>query len=94
MRSATLAELALLARVLIKVDFKDRATLAAGILAEVEIAATCLRFTGRTDPMFGDGSLMSRCLSLSPVPEPLATDRDFQMAIIVACDALWDHSKL
>lgn len=92
MRSATLAELALLARVLTKADPEARQALAARILAEVEIAATRLQISGRSDPGFGDGSLMSRCLSLFPVAEPLATDRDFLSALIVACKALRDHS--
>jgi hypothetical protein len=43
--------------------------------------------------MFGDGTLMSRCLTLSPISEPLATDPDFLSAIIIACTALRDHSK-
>ena len=45
------------------------------------------------DTVFGDGSLMSRCLTLSPVSEPLATDPDFLSAMIIACKALHDHSK-
>ena len=92
MRPATLTELALLARVLVRAERKDRFALAAKILTEVEGAAAHLRSTGRSDPVFGDGSLMSRCLTLSPVSEPLATDPDFLSAMIIACKALGDHS--
>lgn len=92
MRPATLTELALLARVLVRAEQRDRFTVAARILAEVEVAAAHLRFSGRSDPRFGDGSLMSRCLTLSPISEPLATDPDFLSAMIIACKALGDHS--
>lgn len=93
MRPATLTELALLARVLVRAERKDRFALAARILTEVGIAAAHLRVNGRSDPKYGDGTLMSRCLTLSPISEPLATDPDFLSAIIVACTALRDHSK-
>jgi hypothetical protein len=88
-----LTELALLARVLVRAEPKDRLAVAARILTEVEVASAHLRSTGRSDPMFGDGTLMSRCLTLSPISEPLATDPDFLSAIIIACTALRDHSK-
>jgi hypothetical protein len=93
MRPATLTELALLARVLVRAEPKDRFALAARILTEVEVASANLQSSGRSDPMFGDGSLMSRCLALSPVSEPLATDPDFMSAMIIACNALRNHSK-
>jgi hypothetical protein len=71
----------------------SRELAAASILHEVEIADQHARLLGSCHPDFGDGSLMSRCLLLSPRPEPLAQDREFLLATIAACRALLRYSK-
>ena len=93
MRPASLAELGLMARVLTPLPTSDRPLAARQILAEVEVAAAHLRATGRCHPAFGDGSLMARCLTLSPIAEPLAEDAAFLEALTIACWALADHSE-
>lgn len=93
MRSATLGEIGLLARVLMTLPPDRRWSAARQIVAEVKTAETHLRLTGRCHPAFGDGSLMSRCLSLSPSAEPLASDRDFLSSVIIACREIGQHSR-
>lgn len=94
MRGPVLAELGLLARVLLPVPAGRRMLLAHQILAEVDAAALHLRTTGRGHPVFGDGSLMARCLALSPTSEPFVTDPHFLAALVCACKALQSHSRL
>lgn len=94
MRSPSIAELALLARVLAPIAPKSRLQIAKKILAEVQVAESCLRVTGRSHPEFGDGSLMSRCLALSPFPEALANDPEVLSSLIVACEAMLGHRKM
>ncbi len=93
MRDPTGAELLLLARVLLPFPAQVRSAAAACILAEVDEADLLLRFQGIVHPVFGDGSLMVRCLRLSPPAEPMAADPDFLAAMIAACHVLLHHSK-
>lgn len=86
------AELLIFARTLMLVSGNRRSLVAARILHEVEIADQHVRLLGHCDPAFGDGSLMSRCHLLSPLPEPLAHDHEFLLATIAACEALLRHS--
>lgn len=92
MRPPTLVELALLARVLTPFSAGDRKRIARQILAEVDAAARHLLKCGRAHPEFGDGSLMARCLALSPIAEPLANDPAFLASLIASCKALRNHS--
>lgn len=87
------AELLIFARTLMLFPREMRDLGATRILHEVEMADLHTRGAGKCDPFFGDGSLMSRCLLLSPRPEPLAHDRDFLLATIAACKALLRHSE-
>ena len=94
MRAISLFELALLARVLSPAPAAKRRQIAKRILSEVGIAANHLLENGRSHPEFGDGSLMSRCPTLSPRAEPFADDEAFLASLIVSCKALFDHSKM
>lgn len=93
MRSVNTGEIVLLARVLMTIAPPERLAAGTRILAEVEAASRHLQQTGRMRPFFGDGSLMSRCLSLAPPAEPSALDEDFLGALIAACHALRSHSQ-
>ncbi len=94
MRDPSGADLLLFARALLPVQPEARALFAARILKEVDVADQHLRLQNRCHPAFGDGSLMSRCLLLSPPAEPMVSDRDFLSSTIVACLSLLQHSKL
>ena len=94
MRDPSGADLLLFARALMLVPAEARASVAARILHEVDVADQHLRVQNRCHPAFGDGSLMSRCLLLLPPAEPMLSDRDFLSSTIVACQSLLQHSKL
>lgn len=83
----------LLCRILSRVSARQRMTFAVQILSEVEAATRHLAMTGRCHPAFGDGSLMARCHQLFPPQEPMACDQDFLGSMIVACEALLQHSR-
>lgn len=93
MRDPSGPELLILARALLPVPADARVDVAIRILHEVEAADQHLRLLNRCHPVLGDGSLMSRCLTLSPQAEPLARDPDFLSATIAACQALQQHFK-
>ncbi|CAN1533215.1 hypothetical protein MCELHM10_01472 [Paracoccaceae bacterium] len=93
MRRVNGAEILLFARLLYLVPAARQRVFAIDLLDEVEAAASHLRHFGRCHPRFGDGSLMARCLSLSPPPEPIATDPAFLTALVSGCQALLDHYK-
>jgi hypothetical protein len=63
------------------------------ILAEAEVAEHHLRQSGRLHRSFGDGSLASRCLQLSPPAEPLADDQESLLCLSLAAQAVLVHSK-
>lgn len=92
MRPPGLADMDLLARVLMSKPPEQRQSFARQIIAEVKAAAGHLRVSGRSHPQFGDGSLMARCLSLPLVPEQSASEGDFLSAMIAACQAVREHS--
>lgn len=94
MRSVSGAEILLFARVLSLVPPVQQRNFADRLLGEVEAAASHLRLFGRCHPRFGDGSLMTRCISLSPPAEPFANDPVFLAALITGCRALLDHSRV
>lgn len=87
------AELLVFARLLLVVPADQQIGFADRLLAEVEAAGDHLRTFGRCHPCFGDGTLMSRCLSLSPPKESNALDEAFLAAMITTCKTLLDHSK-
>jgi hypothetical protein len=87
------ADLLVFARVLSRIEERHRPRAAKALLDEVEAAAAQLRLSGRCHPVFGDGSLMARCLQLDPPPEPLASDDGFLSSLIVACTAVRRHGK-
>lgn len=93
MRNVSGAEILLFARLLYLVPAAHQRAFAIQLLAEVDDAASHLRHFGRCHPRLGDGSLMARCLALSPPPEPIATDPAFLTALVSCCQALLDHSK-
>ena len=93
MRSVSGAEILLLARLLFIIPSVQQRAFADRLLEEVEVAANHLRHFGQCHPRFGDGSLMARCLALSPPPEPTGDDPAFLVAAIAGCQALLDHSK-
>jgi hypothetical protein len=93
MRSVNGAEILLFARLLYIVPPGEQANFADRLLAEVELASRHLRVFGRCHPQFGDGSLMARCLSLSPPSEPACADPAFLAAVMAGCMALDEHSK-
>ncbi|WP_374644539.1 hypothetical protein [Tabrizicola sp.] len=89
-RPVTTGELCLLARVLVPAPEQDRPGLAAGILAETQIAAEYLDRHGRPHPQLGDGSIAARCLRLFPPSESFC-DPQFLRALQLACAALVRH---
>jgi hypothetical protein len=93
MRDPSGPELLLFARALRVQLAKARGCFAARILHEVEVADRHLLGRSSSHPDFGDGSLMARCLLLSPPAEPLARDPDFLAATMIACNALLQHFK-
>jgi hypothetical protein len=94
MRDPSGSELLIFARALLAVPSEARVPTASRILEEIEAADQHLRAQSGCHPDFGDGSLMSRCLMLSPPAEPLARDPDFLSATIIACQALLQHFKV
>jgi hypothetical protein len=94
MRSISGVEILLFARLLLVVSPDHHRSFADRLLDEVEEGGRHLRVFGRCHPQFGDGSLMARCLSLSPPKEPVAGDPVFLVALISVCRALIDHSKV
>lgn len=93
MRDPSGAELLVFARVLSRIEERHRHQAAKALLGEVEAAAAHLRLSGRCHPVFGNGSLMARCLRLDPPPEPLASDDGFLSSLIAACAAVRRHGK-
>ncbi|TAG13100.1 MAG: hypothetical protein EAZ40_15080 [Rhodobacterales bacterium] len=93
MRDPSGPELLLFARALLPIAPEARGRTAARILQEVEAADRHFLGRGCSHPDFGDGSLMARCLLLSPPAEPLARDPDFLAATMIACNALLQHFK-
>lgn len=93
MRSVSGAEVLLFARLLLVVSPDQHGRFADRILDEVEEAGRHQRVFGSCHPQYGDGSLMARCLSLSPPREPVAGDPAFLAALIAVCRAILDHSK-
>jgi hypothetical protein len=93
MRDPSGPEILIFARALLPLPAGARADTAARLLREVETADRQLRSFNRCHPLFGEGSLMSRCLMLSPPAERLARDPDFLSANITACQALLRHFK-
>lgn len=93
MRDPVGAELLLFARALTLFPREERVAVASLVLAEVEAGHRLLHVSGRCHPVFGDGSLMSRCALFPLRPEPLAHDEDFLSAMVVACNALLGHSR-
>ena len=77
MRVPAAFEIVLLARVLTRLAPEDRPGRAAAILRETDEAERHLMLSGCFHPSFGDGSLIARCLTLAPPPEPFADDREF-----------------
>lgn len=84
-------ELVLLARVLLLYPESGRKTAADAMIDEVEIAHAHFGLFQRNHPTFGDGSLMSRAMSLKPGPEPLVNDPEFLQSIKIAAEALKHH---
>ncbi|WP_309666104.1 hypothetical protein [Tabrizicola sp.] len=68
-----------------------RRSAADAMMCEVEVAYAHFQRYQRIHPAFGDGSLMSRALSLEPGPEPLANDPEFLQSIKIAAEALDHH---
>lgn len=93
MRDPSGVELLLFARALLPVQAEARGSVASRILQEVDEADQYLRLLNRCHPAFGDGSLMARCLPLSPPAEPPGNDRDFLCCLVTACLSLLQHSK-
>jgi len=93
MRDPSGAELLVLARVLSRIEERNRHRAAKALLDEVEAAAAHLRLSGRCHPDFGDGSLMARCLRLDPPPEPMASDDGFLSSLAAACAAVRRHCR-
>jgi hypothetical protein len=91
MRDPSGPELLLFARALLPIAPEARGRTAARILQEVEVADRHFQSFGGSHPNFGDGSLMARCLLLSPSAEPLARDPEFLAATMIACKALLHH---
>ena len=48
--------------------------------------------SGCFHPSFGDGSLIARCLTLAPPPEPFADDREFLRCLALAAHVMLVHS--
>lgn len=69
-----------------------RPVVARRILQEASLAHHQFRMTGCPHPDHGDGSLMTRCLALTPAAEPLGEDRAFLEAVVTAALALLHHS--
>jgi hypothetical protein len=93
MRDPSGVELLLFARALMPIPASARGPAASRILQEVEEADQHLRLLNRCHPAFGDGSLMARCLLLSPPAEPLGSDKEFLSCLIVACQSMQLHSR-
>jgi hypothetical protein len=93
MRPLSISEIILFARVLMLHPARARPRLARQLLAEVELAARRFRATAEVDPQFGDGSLMARCLLVSPPGRVMADDPDFLRSLATACRALLGHSR-
>jgi hypothetical protein len=84
-------EVVLLARVLLLTPAAEQASIARGLLLEVESAFRHFCAHQKCHPAFGDGSLMGRLLPLCPPAEPLATDAAFLTALSNAAVALRTH---
>lgn len=94
MRAPAAFEIVLLARILTRVAPEDRRHTARAILHDANVAERHLMLHGTTHPTFGDGSLLARCLQLSPPPEPFADDPTFLRCLALAADVLLLHSDL
>jgi hypothetical protein len=94
MWAPSVAEIVLLARVLSRAEPADRPALAASLLADADNADRHRRRLGKAHPDLGDGSLMARCIRLSPPPEPLGDDSDFLVCLALAAQSVLFHSVL
>lgn len=91
MRSPTVGELVLLARVLMIHAPSRQGRLARRLLMQAEQARRHTDTTGHAHPEWGDGSLSARCRLEWPPPEPLADDPAFLASLVVAARVLSDR---
>jgi hypothetical protein len=82
-----------MARCLLAYPSADRSLAATLLVAEAGSAYQYFQRFKKNHPQFGDGSLMSRALALSPQPEPVVTDIDFLHALQTAIEVLLIHEK-
>lgn len=93
MRSPMVCEVVLLARVLTRIAPAERNETAGQLLSDTDKAEVYLKESGHCHSVFGDGSLMSRCLRLSPPAEPMADDPEFLACLITAAHSIFIHSR-
>ena len=93
MRAPLAADILIFARTLLTCPPSDRRRVAGRILRETEEAWAYVVGCGLAHPVFGDGSLMSRSLSLHPAAEPFADNADYLHALDAAIQALRWHYR-
>ena len=86
------ADLLLFARALLLWPVQSRSDVARRLIAETEVAYRHWLLHGTVHPAFGDGSLVSRALLLSPRPEPMASDPDYLQALETLARVIRSHS--
>lgn len=93
MRPVLAADLLLLVRAIMVYPNHLRPDAGLSMMTETDVAEAYFLTHHKNHPQFGDGSLMSRALASSPVPEPVASDPEFLDALETAVCALRQHLR-
>lgn len=88
MRPALLGDVLAAARALLLVAPSDRPAHLTAIICAATVAERHRRWTGRSHPVHGDGSLMAAALACGAAPEPPLEDADYCRCLAFVLAAL------
>lgn len=94
MREITHGDIRVAARVLLAHPQEEWPALMARMLQEAHCADCYHKASGRAHPRLGAGTLMNAALALGPVPEPMAADKGYLVAIAAVIAAVQDWRTL